>query len=70
MPTQNDRILRHIQDYGSITSMEAITEYGVTRLSGRIWDLRAAGNNIVGEYETRMNRYGESVTFKRYRMEG
>lgn len=25
-----DRILRHLQDYGSITSWEAIQEYGCT----------------------------------------
>ena len=28
-----DRILKHLDNYGSITSWEAIKEYGCTRLS-------------------------------------
>ena len=31
--TQCDRILRHLKDYGSITSLEAISEYGILRLA-------------------------------------
>lgn len=36
--TQCERILRHLQDYGSITQAEAVTEYGCYRLGARIWD--------------------------------
>lgn len=39
--TQCERILRHLQDYGSITQAEAVTEYGCYRLGARIWDLKA-----------------------------
>lgn len=38
--TQCERILRHLQDYGSITQAEAVTEYGCYRLGARIWDLK------------------------------
>lgn len=41
--TQCERILRHLQDYGSITQAEAVTEYGCYRLGARIWDLKAQG---------------------------
>lgn len=27
--TQCDRILRHLRDYGSITAIEAFSEYGI-----------------------------------------
>ena len=30
--TQSERILRHLQDYGSITPVEALSDYGCMRL--------------------------------------
>lgn len=66
--TQNERILRHLQDFGSITSAEAITEYGIMRLASRVNDLRRNGTNIVSEYVTGVNRYGEKCHWTRYRM--
>lgn len=39
--TQCERILRHLEDYGSITSAEAITEYSIYRLASRISDLKS-----------------------------
>ena len=47
--TQNEMILNHIKKNGSITSMEAFAEYNITRLSGRIHDLRREGHNIITE---------------------
>lgn len=41
--TQCDRVLRHLSDYGSITSLEAISEYGILRLASRISDLKIGG---------------------------
>ena len=38
--TQTDRVLRHLQDYGSISPHEALAEYGIMRLGARIWDLK------------------------------
>lgn len=40
-------ILTHLMQFGSITTWEAIQQYGITRLSGRIFDLRKAGYNII-----------------------
>lgn len=66
--TQCDRILRHMKDYGSITSLEAVTEYGIMRLASRINDLRAQGISIVSETKTGKNRYGETTHFAVYRL--
>lgn len=60
-----ERILRHLQDYGNITSWEAITEYGCTRLSHYIWLLRKEFN-IVDETILFTNRYGEKCHYKKY----
>lgn len=67
--TQNDMILRHLQDYSSITTWEAIQEYGVTRLSARISDIKDMGYIITDEWVSTPNRYGEMISFKKYSLE-
>ena len=67
--TQRERVLRHLQDYGSITPVEAMAEYGIMRLGARIWDLKRQGHVIFTERETGVNRYGEKTAYARYRME-
>ena len=67
--TQCERILRHLQAYGSITQAEAVTEYGCYRLGARIWDLKAQGVPIKSETVTGKNRYGERTCFARYSLE-
>ena len=67
--TQCERIIRHLRDYGSITSLEAITEYGILRLASRISDLRGQGYAISSEMGTGKNRYGEVTHFSVYRLE-
>ena len=66
--TQNDRILRHLKDFGSISSLEAITEYGILRLASRINDLKRMGYTIVSETKTGKNRYGEPTHYSVYRL--
>ena len=68
--TQCERILQYMQDFGSISPMEAMQDLGCQRLAARIADLREQGINIKSEWETKKNRYGESTTYKRYRLEG
>ncbi len=67
--TQCDRILRHFRDYGSITSLEAMKEYGIMRLASRISDLRRLGYAITVTTENGKNRYGEKTSYARYSME-
>lgn len=64
--TQCDRIMRHLRDYGSITSLEAMTEYGIMRLASRVSDLKSRGVAIHRKMETSNNRYGEAVSYARY----
>ncbi|MEE1357654.1 MAG: helix-turn-helix domain-containing protein [Clostridia bacterium] len=66
--TQCDRIIRHLRDYGSITSLEAITEYGILRLASRINDLKKKGYTIVSSPGTGKNRYGEATHYSIYRL--
>lgn len=64
--TQCDRIMRHMHDCGSITSAEAISEYGIYRLASRISDLKRRGVPIKREFRSSKNRYGEPVTYAVY----
>ena len=66
--TQCDKVMRHLNDHGSITSIEAFNEYGILRLASRINDLRAQGIAIVSETATGKNRYGETTHYSVYRL--
>jgi hypothetical protein len=57
-----------MKDYGSITSMEAVNEYGIMRLASRINDLRAQGIAISSETVSGKNRYGETTHYAVYRL--
>lgn len=46
MESQNATILKWFKNGGSLTSLEAFSLCGSTRLAARIKDLREAGNNI------------------------
>ena len=67
--THKDRVLQYLRDVGSITSLDAIREFGNTRLSASIWLLRNEGYNINTTFETNKNRYGEKVSYARYYLE-
>lgn len=68
VPSQNQRILKYIRDFGSITQIDALRDLGVMRLASRISDLRRLGHPIISETEMVTNRYGETCRIKRYRM--
>ena len=65
--TQQEAVLWHLNKYGSITSWEAIKEYGATRLSAIIYNLRDEGHIIKSESETTKNRFNRTVTFVVYK---
>lgn len=67
--TQCERVLRHMRDYGSITSAEAINEYGIYRLASRISDLRKSGYRIRKRTVTGRNRYDEKTAYAEYSIE-
>lgn len=60
-----DRVLKYIRDFGSITTFEAFTELGCTRLSEYIRQLRLE-YHILDEWISNTNRYGEKVQYKKY----
>ena len=65
-PTQNERILEYIAEFGSITQIEALRELGIMRLASRMSDLKRKGYDVISKRETFKNRYGEVTHIKRY----
>lgn len=49
-PTQKEQVLRHLQECGSITTLQAFKRYHITRLSEYIRELRADGYLIKTTY--------------------
>lgn len=68
--TQCERIVKYMEDFGGITSAEAMSELSCFRLASRINDLRRLGVDIRSEMVTGKNRYGEKIHFKRYFLGG
>ena len=64
--TQNEKVLRHIRTFGSITTAEAFTDYAITRLPARISDLKDRGIKIKTVKEKGKNRFGEITYYARY----
>lgn len=68
--TQQDRIIKYMNDFGSITAIEAVAELGITQLSARICELQNKGYEFNKELQTGKNRYGEPTHFIRYSLGG
>ena len=64
--TQCDRILKYIEEQGSITQIDALREFGCMRLASRISDLKRQGIPVKRTMESAKNRYGEPINYARY----
>lgn len=67
---QRMRILSYIDDFGSITPMDAFMDLGITKLASRVSELiHKDGIAISKTKEYSRNRYGEKVRYMRYSRE-
>lgn len=60
------KVAKHLRDFGSITSWEAIEQYGATRLSAIIYNLKKIGWEFEWEDIKFQDRYGDENTFRKY----
>lgn len=63
---QKQKVLKYINDYGSITSWQAYKDLGIMQLGARIDGLQKDGYSFKKEWEQKKNRYGEPVRFIKY----
>jgi hypothetical protein len=64
--TQRQAILKYIEDFGSITPMQAYGDLGITKLATRISEMRADGMEFRIEMVNDKNRYGKPTRYARY----
>ena len=64
--TQREAILQYIEDFGSITPMQAFSDLGITKLATRISEMRKDGMEFKIEMVSSRNRYGKSVNYAKY----
>lgn len=64
--SQSKLVLEYIREHGSITTLDAFIDLGITRLSARIFELRKKGYVIVDRSEKVKNRRGKECTVSRY----
>lgn len=67
--TQGEKIMQYIEQYGSITQLDVLREFGCMRLASRVNDLRRDGIKIKTEMVKAKNRFGEPISFARYSLE-
>lgn len=66
--TQCEKILQYMNEYGGITPIDALREFGCMRLASRITDLKRSGVPIKKEMVSAKNRKGETVRFALYKL--
>lgn len=67
--TKTSEVLEHLRKGTGISSMEAFSMFGATRLSAIIFQLRRKGYVISGREQTTVDRYGRKVRYYRYFLE-
>lgn len=66
--TQREMIISHLNEYGTITPMDALKEYGVYRLAAIIHNLRADGYNIETNLIPHRNKFGNINKYAQYNL--
>lgn len=65
-PTQVDRVIDYMKKFGSITTLDAFRDLGITRLSARIYEVKDRGYLVKTETITGKNRFGEKTHYFKY----
>lgn len=64
--TQHEDILRYLEEFGSISTAEAFSNLGITKLSTRIGEMKKKGIRFNKMMVSDHNRYGRKVQYMRY----
>lgn len=67
-PTQRDKVLSYIKQFGRISSWEAYSELGITQLGARIFELKELGYEFAKTRRYVTNRLGEKTHYDEYRL--
>ena len=65
-PTQCEKILSYIRQYGSISSWQGYADLSITQLGARIYELKEQGHVFKKERVYTKNRMGEDTHYDKY----
>jgi hypothetical protein len=66
--TKTAQVLKHLKEKGSIDSWTAIQQYGATRLSAIIFNLRRRGYDIVSIPNSVLDRNNNVCNYTKYQL--
>lgn len=66
--SHKEEILQHLKQHKTITSMEAIQLYGITRLAVVIHLLKKDGHRIISTAKEGHNKNGHRTAFAEYKL--
>ena len=66
--TQKAKILRHLQEIGAITPVQAFFDYSIMRLAAIVFDLKDDGYDIETTILKSENKFGEPVRSAQYKL--
>ena len=67
---QREQVLSYIRQVGSITPLDAIREFGITRLASRVYEIKKReGIELKATPEASVNRFGKKVWYTRYSLQ-
>ena len=64
--TKSNQVKEHLENYGTITSWQAIQQYGATRLADIIFRLRKQGYDIETKTEITKDRNNNVCQYAKY----
>lgn len=64
--TQKQRIAKYLDDFGTITPMEAFHDLGITKLATRISEMKKDGYKFQTEMIHSKDRYGKPTRYAKY----
>jgi len=67
---QKEKVIRHLNNYGSITPLDALKDYSIMRLAAVVFNLKEDGYDIQSEMVSGINKFGEIVNYGKYTLNG
>lgn len=68
--TQGEMVIKYLKDFGSISSLQAYADLGITQLGARIYYLKRVGYQFTTERVRTTNRYGKPTHYDVYKLIG
>jgi hypothetical protein len=66
--TQKEKVLRHLQEIGAVTPVQAFFDYSIMRLAAIVFELKEDGYDIETIMLRSTNKFGEPIRYAQYKI--